>query len=58
MKQVTDGVIRVHVDNEERVVLSKCDNDLEDDTDNVVNVAWVVYSKDGLVEKYKKEVEI
>ena len=56
--QVTNGFIRVHVDPEERVVISKCDNQLDDEDDRIVNIAWVVYSKDGLVEKYKKEFEV
>ena len=54
MKQVEKNIIKVYVSNEEEIILSKCDNDLDNEEDTTLNVAWTVYRKNGLAEKFKK----
>jgi len=57
-RKIKKGIVNLIVTNDEQVILTKCSNDLKNESDTEVTVAWAIFSKDAVVQKYKKKFEI
>jgi len=57
-RKIKKGIVNLIVTNDEQVILTKCSNDLKNEIDTDVIVAWAIFSKDAKVQKYKKKFQI